>query len=363
MITSQLQTGAFTYPESSSYPLIQNVTITSIDTSRAMIQFTIRSANDARPNKWLFKAEFTTATNLRFTRDTQGYCGGLTVEWVVTEFDSGVANIQSGNVNVSANPQSVTLGSSVNLLKSFPITNVKTSALNLGNIKHEAKLTTSTNLQFAFAIGPSTGQADIVWQVVEFPTGCNVQSGQTVYAHNTGGTTQAITTVDTSKTLLNNFHQGGAGSNTLSRTSVRSYFSTASQITFANTETAGTANNLYNSWYVIEFTDGTSVQSGQDTVAAATATTNKTISSFVVARSQAWNTNNYQNFKTADIINEGNCIHTMKLTTATNFQLQRTNTATAVDLSWFVVQWEDEAPPVEGTIIPIIQYHRRMLVG
>lgn len=346
MITSQLQTGAFTI---STDDKVKDVTITAVTLARTMVQYSVKHDNGTRMNKWGFRFELTSTTNLRFTREENAYDGGVTIEWVVTEFASGVATVQTGIVNPSANPTNITI-SAVTLSRSFPILFASTTLAEGRSILTScgAALTSTTNLrlQWATAATPSIDTLKTTWQVVEFASGVAVQSGAKVYSHADGSATQTITSVTTSKTLILNFSYGDAGSNLLSRTSVRSTLTNATTITFSNSETGGTANDLTNNWYAVEFTDGTSVQSGLQTIAATAASANVTISAVVLARSQPWISWSWQNFKTAETTDEGNALCTFKLTTTTNLNIARTLTATGVDVSWFVVQWEASGIPM-----------------
>jgi hypothetical protein len=345
MIASQIQTGAFTLPAANSgNGTVVNVTITAVTLSRAMIQYSVRTANDVRMIKWSYRAEFTSTTNLRFTRMSDAFDAGLTLEWVVTEFASGVATIQAGSVNPSATPTDVTI-SAVNLTRAFPVTFSSTtdSAGLQTDDCLEATLSSTTNLRLQWSVAPATDACNTTWQVVEFATGITVQSGEKTYTHDLGSATQTITSVNLSKTVLCNTRQINYGGDALGRTSVRSVLTDATTITFSNTVTVGTAGNLVNAWFVLEFTDGTSVQSGLQTLAAATASADVTLSALTLTKSQPWISNTWQNFKTGELVNEGNCLCTFKLTTTTNLNITRTQTASGVDLAWFTVQWESPA--------------------
>lgn len=75
-------------------------TITSVDQTKAFIQFTVRSNTSTVPESGLIRARFLTPTDIRFQRIGPSL-QDVTIHWTVVEFTSG-SNITVEEINVSS---------------------------------------------------------------------------------------------------------------------------------------------------------------------------------------------------------------------------------------------------------------------
>jgi len=167
-----VQYGSATVP-SSSYS--NTSTVSSVDTSKAVLFFTRRASTDAAgvEARYAVEGNLTNATTLTFAR-TDSPSSLVNISWFLVNFTdtSGVPFSQRGRINLgSAATGNATL-SAVNLNRTFAVISVAGGATQpagtfLDDIKLRANLTTSTNLRVDREGGTST--TNVSWFVVELP--------------------------------------------------------------------------------------------------------------------------------------------------------------------------------------------------
>lgn len=317
-------------------------TITSIDTTKSFLVFSVRY-DETSPSLSLTNGQITNGTTLTFKRNGAG--GTINIQWYVAEFESGVS-VQRGSITLdSTQPDNVTI-TSVDLTKAFPIF----SCLHQGGIYGaddfvRAKITTSTNLELENTFGGGTGPV-VEWQVVEF-AGASVQTGDLAFGAGDSSLTDTITSVDTTKSWLLFSYESASGTGAdIGQKMMRGVITNGTTLTFDRDNT-GQAVDI--TWYLIEFTDGTTVQKGSEDFTTAQTQQDVTITSVDTARSIASaGAISYSGGKTPHSAagNPGVGTVTLELTTATNLQLTRALTGTSTaDIGWFVVEFNGVVEP------------------
>ncbi|MBP1738856.1 MAG: hypothetical protein H6Q48_1149 [Deltaproteobacteria bacterium] len=204
------------------------VTITSVDTTKAFLLFGISEPDQTSAWDYLISGQITNATTLTFARP--GNNKTVTVYWYVAEFSSGVS-VQRGSANMRGKTTVNQPITAVDTTKSFPIVSYRDSGTNnlSANCLLKSKITSATNLELALrANGDGTSVAE--WQVVTY-TDASVTSGDISFA--TGSS--------------------------IGQDLVRGQITNGTTLTFDRSAT-GVALNL--TWYLVQFTDGTTVQCG-----------------------------------------------------------------------------------------------------
>ncbi len=166
--------------------------------------------------------------------------------------------------------------------------------------------------------------------------------------------TGSLTSVDTTKTWLVYTYtsEDGTGAD-IGQKLVRGLVTSSTQVTF---DRDNTGQQIFLTWYAIEFTDGTAVQSGTQAFTSADTVQNATISAVTTTRAIGVGGSHMRGgispYNGDD--NPGVAWFTVDLTTATNLQMTRATTASAAaDLGWFVVDFAP-APTVTPTPTPTV---------
>ncbi|MEK7308207.1 MAG: hypothetical protein AAB089_03965, partial [Nitrospirota bacterium] len=275
----------------------------TVDISKSIILISTRATYNS-PGESLFAADFEDASNISIQRGLASDTTGTeaTVAWQVIEFNDGV-NVIRGQTTFPAGTSEtyqekvITLPvSSTSITKTFPIITGRneTAFINLGTANGRAMAAQNDECwDVTVVLGGANNNvltlrrednyADqsskikyvpltVFYQVIEFATDVVVQSSTTTITAGNASATAAITSVNTSKALL--FFSSRAsldlgGIEAYYMTSGR--FSAANQLTF---ERGGTTGSVVVAWYVVEFTDGTAVLSGNPTgITGASSTT------------------------------------------------------------------------------------------
>jgi hypothetical protein len=263
-----VQSGSLTITSGSGTTV--NVTISSVDTSRAIPMFTFRSADvNYRDARHLFRASLSSSTNLRLIRQEAASATSIELYWTVVEFDSAWGgSIQAGSVACDADPEDITI-SAVDLDATFPLLYWSTDDFTMTNVCQPRPIFTSTtNLSIQMQSTPSGNDCIVQYHVVEFdPADVTVQSG-TASALNNYNNDVTISSVDTGKTLVLAWSDATAGA--AGRNYARTYLASATSIE-ADLQNRGTAPDWNNTWYAVEMLDSSVVEHG--TVAIADAST------------------------------------------------------------------------------------------
>ena len=189
-----------------------------------------------------------------------GGTASVAIKYYVAEFSSGVS-VQRGSIDNSAgNVFNVTLGTAVNTAKSFPLISFRSLGTNFNcNDFVRAKITSATNLQLSSDVTCGAVASSVVeWQVVQYQD-ADVRSGDVAFAATDGSQTAALA-VNTAKSwLIYSYETTPNSIPDIGQYLVRGQL-TDTTLTFdrSNTGTVG----LTLSWYLVEFTDASTVQSG-----------------------------------------------------------------------------------------------------
>lgn len=309
--------------------------ISSVDTGKAFLVFGV-SVTDASPAGALITGQMTSSTTLTFRR--VGTSGNVTIKWHVAEFVSGVT-VQRGSTSTTTPTINVPL-TSVDLTKSFPIISLRAGGTVASNQDFSrAKLTSSTNLQLSLDAVRSDGVVE--WQVVKYDDS-QVQTGDVSFANGDSSKPFPISSVNTGKSWLIYSYQTEIGTQSnIGQKLVRGVMNNSTTLTFDRDQTGQTMDLT---WYLVEFTDGTTTQHNSQSFTSSE--TQKGVSISAVERTRSIAVGGYSMlggkspYNSDD--NTGVAWFTFDLTSATNLQIIRglTGSATA-DVGWFVVTFSN----------------------
>ncbi|MEX2157812.1 MAG: hypothetical protein WEB04_00205, partial [Dehalococcoidia bacterium] len=269
------------------------------------------------------------------------------MQWYVAEFSSGVS-VQRGTFNSVDTTGDVTI-SAVDLSKSFVLISgsVQSADATYGDDDYfRARLTSSTNLEI---VHNTTVSKTADWQVVEF-TGATVQRGTGSMTTTQTSVNVPVTTVDPAKAIV--LLSWKSSINGTGASFLRGRITSPTQITIDRA--AATSATIDYAWEVIEFGDGTSVQSGNlaftnaETSLTATLTAVDTTRAVALLSTAGGRWGGSHAFTSNDEIGPG--MFTTALTDSTTLTVQRENTGSvAADAAWFVVEFNNTAPTPTDT--------------
>lgn len=312
------------------------VTITAVTTSHAFVVFSARLGSTiADPVDGQVSGQITNATTLTFAR--KGTVGNINIKWYVAEFPSGVT-VQRGAQDIAGATTNITI-TSVDTTKSFVLISARTTGSTFGRDDYfEARLTSATNLQLNIA-GLGATSPTVEWQVVQY-TDSSVQSGQVSFATTDTSKTASVTSVDTSKSwLIYSYQLDDNAIINPNVASIRGQLTNSTTLTFDRYASGNAATLTY---FLVQFTDGTTVQSGSQNFATTDTQNNATITSvstsWAIAAAGLYVRGGRTAYATDD--NPNPVWFTLDLTSATNLQITRDVTgSSAADVGWFVVQF------------------------
>ncbi len=322
------------------------VTIAPVDITKAFLVFGM-SFNDANPGFSQVTGQITNATTLTFRRSSGTSAPAVTVKWYVAEFLSGVS-VQRGSTAMDAATKNIPL-TAVDTARSFPIITYRNSGSSYTNDDFvKAKITSSTNLELSIDLPVAAGIVE--WQVIEFADS-QVQSGSVSFGATDSVKTATMSAVDTGKSWLIYTYKTATGTTAnIGQKLVQGLISNGTTVTFDRANT-GQAMDL--TWYLVEFTDGTTVQQGSQSFGTTETQKNVAISVVDPARSLAAGGYCMRGGRSsyAGDDNPGVGWMTLDLTSGSNLQIKRNATGNAVaGMGWFVVNFspmsEDTNPPV-----------------
>src|SRR2546426_9320829 len=312
-----------------------NVTITSVVMTKAFVTFSA-SFNDANPDFSQISGQIIDTTTLRFQRAKSVGAPSITIEWYVAEFNRGVV-VQRNSTTMTGNTVNVPI-SSVVLTESFPIVTYRKSGTGYGSDDFlRAKITTSTNLQLSlFNITVFDGVAE--WQVIEY-TDASVQTGDVTFNSDFSKMVTIPTVDETEAWLLFTYTSDNGTAFNIGPKMVRGLIMTPTTLVFDRNFTNAM---LSLTWYLVVFTDTTSVQSWR--VYFATGQTQKDISIECVDPTKTIVTAGgmyYRGGRTwyGSDDNPGVATVTLDLTTSTNLRLVRGASPNDADIGWYVVEF------------------------
>jgi hypothetical protein len=304
--------------------------------------------NSGNPPDSTVRGQIASSTSVSFTRVTTATTA-VTIQWYVVEYGSGVT-VQRGEVSQSATTVNVTLPTPVGSVSRAFVTWSKTPASGETafdtNDPIVGELTSTTNLQFrtnAAAAGHT-----IRWQVIEFTNAAdiNVQKGTTSLTGTALSTAVTLpTAVDVTKTfVLAGYRSAGSGSDIGARL-LRAQLTNATTVTIDRSISGSPDDITEIVWQAVELRGASVVQRGTQNFPSASAQQVVTIASVDTSRSTPFasvqlvsgqNTGR-SSYAGNDIT--GVASATMALSSPTTITMDRTSTAAAADIGWFVVQW------------------------
>jgi hypothetical protein len=342
-----VQQGSFTNTSNG----LTTVSISSVDTTKAFLLYTLRSNSD-RPVASALKGRLATATTLEFSRTTdEGSPSPIDVQWSVVEYTCGV-KVQRGSASADANVD-VAITPVVSLSQAF-VTCSKSTDLNyVGqwdmNDAFLCDLTNTGNLQVRMGSGASGNDSStLYWQVVEFTSSefANVQKGSTSLTGTALSTSVTLpAAVDPTRTfVLVGINNGNSDGNAnIGDRLVRAQVTNSTTVTIDRSTSGDDLTELF--WQVVELKDGTVVQSGSTNLATGAATATATLTWVRTARTIAFaSTQSAGGQETGRTSYNGDDIPgvaqaTLVVTTPTQLTLTRSNTAAPADIAWFVVEF------------------------
>ena len=238
---------------------------TAITLAKSFLVFGVEQNDDTPEEEWV-RGQIINTTTLRFTRTAVSSSNSdITISYHLIEFESGVA-VQHGVLeDPSTGANDISLASTIDLSRAFVLLSASNTGTGLSDDEfYSAALPATDTLRISVLDG-KIGNF-IAWQVIEFADSV-VQSGSVSFG--TGDTVKPVTlasAVDASKTWLSFSYTSDNGTSTnLGQKMVRGEISTnGTTVTFTR-ENSGQAIVL--SYFVIEFTDDTTVQRGIETIA------------------------------------------------------------------------------------------------
>jgi len=324
-----------------SSPTVTATLSPAVDLNRSFLAFSV-SEDTASPEFGQVSGQITNGTTLTFSRVAAFGAPAITVKWYVAEFQSGVF-VQRGSQNIASGGPTfnVTLPVAVTLSKSFPIISLRAVDTSYDdNDFIKAKITTTTNLELSASAPTPAGTRVVEWQVVQYQD-ANVQTGDVLFAGGIGSLPGPLApAINTSKSWLLYTYDSASGTPAnIGQKLVQGVITNGITLTFDRNNT-GQAINL--TWYLVEFTDATTVQRNSQAFTTAQTTLPVALTAVDRGRSIAaaggYGGGGRSNYSAAD--NTGVGWFTLDITTPTNLQITRglTGTATA-DVGWFVMSF------------------------
>ena len=235
----------------------------AVDPSKSVLFFSL-SVDDPAPANSQVSGALTGPTTLTFARAAAAG-PAVDVAWYVAQFASGVS-VQRGEVVLDANASHDVLISAVSRAHAFPIVSKRVSGGTYDyNDFTRAEITSSTNLNLSLELAGGDAGGTVEWQVVEY-LGANVQSGTIAFddAVDTMRSVPLSPNVDPTKSLLV-FSNSVVRAHTAAAPSVSGYAGRildAANAAFERNAVDTVAGTDHLTYYVVDFVDGTSVQSG-----------------------------------------------------------------------------------------------------
>lgn len=325
----------------------QTIAIPSVDMSKSFLVFGT-SFNSDSPRFSQVSGQITNPTTITFQRDTGAGSPVVNINWHVAEFSEGVY-VQRGNITMDAlMKESSPLN--IDITKSFPIISYRKNGVDYDNNDFvRAKITTANKLELT--INGTTPYGIVEWQVVQFDRAM-VQTNDLSF---TGGASDnheqnaSINPVNTAKSWLIYSYKTESGDLiNIGQKLVRGKIQDAATLNFYRDNT-GQIIDL--AWYLVEFTDGTAVQSGLANFGATDLQKDTTITAVDVNKSFA--VGGYMmrggraQYTSAD--NPGVGWMTFDVNNSTNLQIKRGFTGgVAAEIGWFVADFSGQ--PSEITL-------------
>ncbi len=339
----RLQSGTATLPiGTTGGAQTVNVPISAVDPTRAVLFFSVRGSS-VDPGDGQVRGQITSATNVRFTRANDTSLSDLVVQWSVVEFQTGV-RVQRGT---SAVTDSGTIPiAAVDPARSFVLVScsvVSTDVTYGSDDFFRARLAGATALEI---VQSTTAAKDCDWQVVEYQ-GASVQRGTgTLGAGALTSGPIAVAAVDPARAFVQvTWRTSGDGSG------VNLLRARLTSATTVEVDRAVSGTTVDYAWEVVEFTDGTRVQSATESLTAAETSRTRTVTAVDPSRSVALASAYQRAGQTAYTAddNVGPGWFTVALSDASTVRVERAVTGSAAaSVTWFLLEFPVSGPVVIG---------------
>ncbi len=311
------------------------------DTTRTFMVFQATSSNNTpnSSNVRCFLAGTSTVTCDRF-----GTTGTVNIQWQTVEFASGVT-VEHLTPACVGDITNVAITPVTNMANSFLLfSHAQGGVIQDGNDRRTVRLTSTSNVelrQSGFGSCASEGTASAL-QVVQF-TNASVTRGLTGAMTGASLTVSGLPAVNTAKTMLiYSYRTANSGAN-IAAGLVRGEIDNATSLTFSRGDSTGQIDAI--AWERIEFTDATSVQQVQPSMAPGIATDNFAIASVDTSRAIVFAGGQWTagqgfgqtSFTGDDII--GVAVGRHELTSATNLLVTRDDTNGSASWVSYVVEY------------------------
>ena len=356
-----VQTGSATLVTTGQF-VESTLGMTLLDMSKAFVVFGV-SENENNAGTGQISGQLKDVNTVRFERsDTGGAANSITIRWYVAEFTSGVT-VQRGALALDATTNNATL-TKVNTYRSFPIITVRTPGTSFNNNDFAiGEITTDTNLQVTLNATPPAGDRTCEWQVVEY-IDADIQKNTLSFLTTDASKADTVTSVDTDKSwLIYSYKTDDGTAADIGQKLVHGVITNDTTLTFSRDNTGQTMDLTY---YLVEFTDGTSVRDGSKAFTSNSTTADATISP-PVDTSRSICAGGYHMrggkspYSTDDVPGVGWV--TLELTTSSNLRLTRGfGGSTTAEVGWFVIQFSSHPTAVELTEFTASSHESQVLL-
>lgn len=323
------------------------------DINKAFLVFNMTPSTDT-PNTGLVAGFIVSTTTIRFIRSSGATTApALTVEWYVAEFTSGVI-VEHGNavlINGTTPPQAINLSRTFDTSKSFIIVTGRNSGSTYGDDEfYRLELINGGTQLGLWTYYPTLSSSSFMYyQVIEFD-GASVQSGNVTLASGDSSATATVTNATTGWLIMSVASETGTSTN-MAQKMPRGYASSSTQLTFDRKST-GTAMGI--SYFLVHFSDGTSIQ--RDVMSFTTSDTLKTatisavdLAKTIVTLSGLWNRSGSTDLTTAD--NPSFATFQCAFDSTTALDISRTSAGGATsDIQYNVVQFSSGGTTHQGVL-------------
>lgn len=334
----------------------KNISVTAVvDAKTILFMGGVRIDNDGgSPSSAQLRGRLNSTTQITYNRETTGSFK-INISRFLAEFTSGI-DVQRGSESMSSATRNVTINA-VDLAKSFVLISYKVLGGNFGDDDFVmAQLTSTTNLRLETVGTPTSGIVD--WQVIEITDGLgSVQSG--LVGLGSGATSVSDTlspAVDLTKAFLIFSYKVNADVDP-DTGALQGRINSTTQLTF-DRNSSGVAVDL--SWFVVELTDGSTVQQKEVNLPTGQPDKNVTITSVDTTKTTV-HISSLERYGensegSSDLFGKASTL--VNLFDATTVKVLRGASSSSVhDTVFYAIEWNTAAV---GNI-PIFDYHHRQM--
>ncbi len=258
-------------------------------------------------------------------------------------YNSTISGVQSGTATIASGSatQTVTI-TAVDTTKSFLVFSVQMNDNAPECTQISGQITNSTTLTFSRDTACATSAITVQWYVAEFSSGVSVQRGsRDMSTSGTGVENVSITAVNRRKSfpIISMRKAGTAYDND---DFVRARFTADDTLQLSQQDSASPSGIV--EWQVVEY-DDSFVQRGDVSWGTTDATKTVTVNAVDTAKSWLMFYYNSAGGTAADI---GQKLVRGEITNSTTLTFTRANTGQAMDMTWFLVEFNDNTTVQKG---------------